>query len=139
MKPFAPSKRKLLELAIMLVLSGVFYLFYPHVEGLVLFIFGFIWNWCASIELNPIFENRRYRFSMLSTVRNFQKLFLKPFAKLPLIVQRIVAIFPAGIFWWMVVYINQSDMPWWPPFIGSAVFELLQIELKFIKEHKEKA
>jgi hypothetical protein len=139
MKPFSPSKRKLIELVILVVLAGIFYIFYPKIEGVILFVFGFIWNWCASIELDPIYENRRYRFSMLTTVRNIQKLFLKPFLKLPVFVQRIVKVFPAGIFWWMVVYINQSDMPWWAPFLGSASFEILQIELKMIKDHKGQA
>lgn len=136
MKPFAPSKRKLIELLIGLLLSGVFFFFYPKVEGLVLFVFGFIWNWCASIDLDPLYDNRRYRFSMLSTVRNIQKLFLKPFQKLPVFIQRIARVFPAGIFWWMVIYINQSDMPWWATFSGSIAFELLQLELKFIRENK---
>jgi hypothetical protein len=123
----------------MVVLAAIFYFFYPRMEGVVLFIFGFIWNWCASIDLDPLYENRRYRFSMLCTVRNIQKLCLKPFIRLPVYLQKIIAVFPAGIFWWMVIFINQSDMPWWATFIGSATFEILQIELKFIKENKGQA
>lgn len=138
MSLFAPSRRKLFELLIMGVFSGIFWFFYPAFEGVILFIFGFIWNWSASIEMNPLYENRRYRFSMLSTVRNTQKLFLKPFAGAPSIIKTLIKILPAGIFWSMVIIINESNMPWWAPFIGSAAFELLQLEINFVKGHKEK-
>lgn len=136
MKPFVPTKRKLVELLLLFVLAGVFFFFYPKLEGTILFVFGYIWNWSASIELDPMYEHRRYRFSMLSTVRNIQRLFLKPFFRFPLFVQKIISILPAGIFWWMVIFMNDSEMPWWSTFLGSAVYELLQIELNFIKDNK---
>lgn len=133
------KRRKLAELLILVLFSGIFWFFYPALEGVVLFIFGFIWNWAASIELDPMFENRRYRFSMLSTVRNTQRLFLKPFTGAPEMIKILIRILPAGIFWTMVIMINESVMPWWAPFMGSAAFELLQLEMNFIKGRKEKA
>lgn len=136
-KVLFPSRRKMLDLLILVVLATVFYFLFPVLEGVILFVFGYIWNWCASIELDPVYENRRFRFSMLSTVRNFQKLILKPFRRAPRIIQKLISILPAGIFWAMVVYINDSVMPWWAPFVGSAAYELLQIELNFIKNRKE--
>ena len=63
MKPFAPPKKKLIELLIMIVLAGVFYLIYPEMDAIVLFFFGFIWNWSASNELSDLFSNKRYRMS----------------------------------------------------------------------------
>jgi hypothetical protein len=137
MKPFAPTKRKLTELLILGGLTGIFYFFVPRLEAIVLFVFGFIWNWSASVELDPLYEHRSYRFSMLTTVRSLQNLFLKPFTETPFLIQRFISILPAGIFWWMIVYINESMMPWWAPFIGSAAFELTQMELKLIKGEKE--
>lgn len=134
---FAPSKRKLFELLVLCVLAGIFYFFYPFLEGVVLFIFGFIWNWCASIEMDPMFENRRYRFSMLALVRNIQKFFLKPFHDSPEIIRSGVKVLPAGLFWLAVIVINESVMPWWAPFVGSLAFELMQLELKFIRGQKE--
>lgn len=137
MKPFAPPKRKLLELLIMLVLAGVFYLIYPVLDATVLFAFGFVWNWAASNELSVLFENKRYRMSLLKLVVNLQNLILRPFAGAPSWVKRILRVLPAGIFWSLVVYINESNMPWWATFIGSAAFELLQLEMNFIKNRGE--
>ena len=138
MKVFAPSKRKLIEILIMIGLAGIFYFFYPKSEGVILFIFGFIWNWSASIELDPIYQQKRYKFSMLNTVRSIQLSFLKPFRKLPYVLQRVLAVLPAGIFWWMVISLNESIMPSWATFIGSAAFELVSIEISYIKSQQEK-
>ena len=137
MMVFAPPKRKLLELGIMIILAGVFYLVYPEMDAVVLFIFGFVWNWAASNELSVLFENKRYRMSLLKTVVNLQNLILKPFAQAPDWVKRILRVFPAGIFWSLVIYMNESVMPWWATFVGSAAFELLQLELKFIRSRSE--
>lgn len=137
MKPFAPPKKKLIELLIMMVLAGVFYLIYPEMDAIVLFLFGFIWNWSASNELSDLFSNKRYRMSLLRTVVNLQSLILKPFSKAPEWSKRVLNILPAGIFWGLVIYLNDSHMPWWSTFIGSAAFEIMQIELKFIRKQKE--
>ncbi|MFP5387415.1 MAG: hypothetical protein ACLGHN_15160 [Bacteriovoracia bacterium] len=137
MNTFAPPKKKLIELIIMLPLAGVYYLLYPEVDAIVLFLFGFIWNWSASNELSNLFSNKRYRMSLLRTVVNLQSLILRPFSKAPGWIKKILNVLPAGIFWGMVVYINDSHMPWWSTFIGSAAFELMQLELKFIRKQKD--
>ena len=130
-------RRKYLELGIMLIASGVFYFFIPKFEELTLFYFGFIWNWSYSVELDPIYENPRYRFSMLRTVINFQKLILRPFNRAPDPIKRLVGVLPAGIFWWLVIYINQSSMPWWTTFVGSICFELVQLQMSFSQNEKK--
>lgn len=137
MKTFAPPKRKLIELGIMIVLTGIFYVIYPVPEALTLFVFGYVWNWAASNELSSLFENKRYRMSLLKTVVNLQNLILKPFGKAPDWVKRILRIFPAGIFWGMVIFINESFMPWWATFIGSAAFELVNFEMDFLQRRSE--
>lgn len=137
MTPMVPPRRKLVELGIMLIFAGVFYLIHPNTDAVMLFVFGFVWNWSASNDLSALFENKRYRMSMLKLVVNLQTLVLKPFGWAPEFVKRIVKVLPAGIFWSMVIFINDSEMPWWATFIGSAAFELLQIELNFIKRQKE--
>lgn len=137
MSPIVPPKRKLVELGIMLILAAVFYLIHPNFDAVMLFVFGFVWNWSASNDLTAVFENRRYRMSMLKFVVNMQNLILKPFGWAPEFVKRIVKVLPAGIFWSMVIFVNDSDMPWWATFVGSIAFELLQIELNFIKRQKE--
>lgn len=137
MTPFIPPKRKMLELVIMVILAGVFYLIYPSVDAITLFTFGFIWNWSASNDLDALFANKRYRMSMLKTVVNLQSLILKPFSWAPEFVKRFLRMLPAGIFWSLVIYMNDSLMPWWATFIGSAAFEILQLELLLIRKHKE--
>ncbi len=138
MTTFIPPKRKMIEFFILPAFLGVMYFFYPKIEAVALFAFGYIWNWSASNDLGLLFENKRYRMSMLKTVVNLQNLILKPFKNAPVIVQRILKVLPAGIFWSMVIYINESDMPWWATFVGSLVFEILQIEIDFFKKNKPK-
>lgn len=136
---FIPPKKKLLELGLLLILTPIFYFIYPSFDALILFVFGFIWNWSASNDLTELFEiNKRYRFSTLKLVINLQNLFVRPFARAPELVQRFIKILPAGTFWFMVIYINDSVMPWWATFLGSLAFELMQLEMKLFKSHKEK-
>lgn len=137
MMPFIPPKRKLLELVVLIVLAIIFYFIYPSFEALTLFAFGFIWNWAASNDLSMMLDNNRYRMSMLKLVSNLQTLILKPFGWAPELLKRFIRILPAGLFWLMVIFINDSVMPWWAPFVGSLAFELLQLELNFIKGHKD--
>jgi hypothetical protein len=138
MKLFLPPKKTMIELGVLFPLLGVFYIFYPQKEGIALFISGYIWNWAATQEMGPMYENRQYRYSMLSTIRNIQHVILKPFRAFPVIFQRLMSVFPAGIFWAMIIHMNQSEMPWWATFLGSLAFEVLQIEFKFIQSHKGK-
>lgn len=118
-------------------LALAFYLIYPNVDGAILFVFGFIWNWSASNDLSALFENKRYRMSMLKIVVNLQGLILKPFKKFPAFFKRVLQSLPAGLFWGVVVYINQSEIPWWTTFFGSACFELLQSEMRLFQKQKE--
>jgi hypothetical protein len=136
MTTFIPPKRKIFELLMLPVFVGVFYVIHASVEAITLFAFGYIWNWSASNDLELLFQNKRYRMSMLKTVVNLQNLILKPFNWASFIVQKLVKILPAGIFWSLVIFINESDMPWWATFIGSAVFELLQIEIGLFKKQQ---
>lgn len=137
MTTFIPPKRKMYELLGLPVFLGILYLIYPKIEAVTLFAFGYIWNWSASNDFSILFQNKRYRMSMLKMVVNLQQLILKPFNWAPEIVKKIVKILPAGIFWSLVILINESDMPWWAPFFGSAVFEILQIEIGLFKKQKE--
>jgi hypothetical protein len=120
------SRQKLFELLLMFAFAGIYFVVHPKWEGVLLFLFGFTWNWAASIPLDPLFENRRYRFSMLKTVHNFQSFILKPVTRAPQLVKSLLASLPAGCFWWAVISINESDMPWWSTFIGSLFYETLQ-------------
>jgi hypothetical protein len=138
MTTFVPPKRKMLELLLLPVLCSIFYVLYPEIDAIILFGFGFVWNWSASNDLNMLFQNKRYRMSMLKLVVNLQNSILKPFAKFPDIIKRMISILPAGLFWTMVLFVNESMMPWWATFIGSIAFEIMQIELKFIRSQKRR-
>lgn len=135
---FIPPKRKLVDLFILLFLLLVIYFVYPEMEVLTLFAFGFIWNWSASNDLAELFEhNKRYRLSLLKFVYNIQSLFIRPVKSAPVLLKKFISILPAGAFWAIVIFINESNVPWWPPFLGSLAFELLQIDLKFFNKKKE--
>ena len=137
MNSFVPPKRKLWELLVLPVLVIILYFIHPNTDALVLFIFGFVWNWVASNDLSLMFSNRRYRMSLIKMVFTIQGLILRPFARAPKFVKIFLSTLPAGIFWSIVIFINQSEMPWWAPFIGSMAFELLQLEISILKKHKE--
>lgn len=131
MNGFLVSKRKTLELGILLLLDIVFYVLWNSFDFVILFSLGFIWNWVASQEQSIILENnRRYRFSTLKTVFNLQKLFLRPIKRMPKFVHFIARILPAGLFWSAVILFNESPMPWWAVFLGSLTVELILLETK---------
>lgn len=134
MKPFLTSRRKLVDILILLVVNLIFYFLSFTAEFIILFSFGFIWNWVASQDLHLLFQNNKYRFSMIRLVTNLQLLIKKPFLKLPVWTQWLAGILPAGIFWSMVVYFNDSHMPWWATFLGSLVFELSLLEKNLWKK-----
>jgi hypothetical protein len=131
------SRRKIFELFILLIFSYVFYSFIPQADEVSLFIFGYIWNWSTSIEMDSFNQNRRYRFSMLRVVFNFQNFIMKPFMNSSEVLRHVIKVFPAGIFWMAVIYINESSMPWWIAFSGSFTYELLQLRLFFYKGLKK--
>lgn len=132
-KHILPTKKKLIELGLLLGINCVLFFIWPSLEAIILFTYGFIWNWTASQNLDLILDNKRYRFSMLKMVHNLQVLILKPFKRLPEFVKVIPRILPAGLFWGLVVVFTDSDMPWTITFLGSFVFELTQIESYFKK------
>lgn len=137
MKPFLTSRRRLYELAGLVLFDVILYLILGW-DFVILFNLGFVWNWVAAQDLSALLLNRRFRFSMLKLVSSIQEYLLRPFEKFPEWARGIVKSLPAGIFWSMVILFNESDMPWYMTFVGSAVFEILQIEIAFFHRRKEK-
>jgi hypothetical protein len=137
MRPFLAPKRKLLELLALVALNLALYLVFWDFAVLILFSLGFIWNWSASQDLDALFTNRRYRFSTIKMTKNLQGLILRPFERAPAPVKLVLRVLPAGIFWSGVIYFLESQMPWWATFLGSLAFELMQLEIDFIKKHKD--
>lgn len=130
MKPFSVQQRKLLDLAVLLSFDIGLYFLWPK-EVIILFSLGFIWNWTASQDLSLLVEKSRYRFSMLKLVFFLQDLFLKPFNRFPRAFSIIPKILHGGLFWWLVISFIDSDMPYWATFLGSIVYELLQLPTYF--------
>jgi len=132
---FLISKRKTYELLALLVFNIITYLLWNSFKFNTLFSFGFIWNWVASQEKDIMISNpRRYRFSTLKFVFGFQNLVLKYTEKFPFILKFIVKILPAGLFWLFIIFLNDSEMPWWSVFLGSLCAELMQFDSLFKKE-----
>lgn len=125
MTNFMPPKKKLAELFFLPLGLVIFYFIYPHSGALILFSLGFIWNWSASNELVGLADNRRYRMSMLKLVTNLQRNILKPFSWAPEYVKRVIQALPAGTFWFLVISINDAELPWWPTFMGSGFCEIV--------------
>lgn len=137
MNTFFVPRRKLIELLLLPIFLGVLYYFSSSVEATSLFAFGYIWNWTASNDIEPMFANKRYRMSLLKLVFSLQAFVLTPVKNAPEIVKRLVKVLPAGTFWLFVTFINESVMPWWAAYLGSLVFEIMQLEMNLIKRHKE--
>ncbi|MES2528622.1 MAG: hypothetical protein V4598_16180 [Bdellovibrionota bacterium] len=135
MRPFLTSKRKLIDLIVVITVSAVIWPLLG-MEAAFLFCFGFIWNWAASQDLTQYMSGKSYRFTMLKLVTSSQTLILSPapIQRLPEFAKAIVRSLPAGIFWWAVIWTNDSDLPVWATFAGSLVFELSQWDVLFSKK-----
>ena len=135
MRPILTSKRKLLDLVVVLILAAVVWLI-QGIEPALLFAFGFVWNWVASQDLSQYMEGRSYRYTMLKFVLNLQALIVSPgfIKRSPEFVKLILRSLPAGIFWSMVIWFQDSDLPIWATFLGSLSFELSQWEIFFRKK-----
>ena len=133
------SKRKKIEFFLLPIFLGVLYFFTSNIDAVVLFTFGYIWNWVCSIELDEMYSEKRYKFSLLRLVLTVQQTFLKPFNKFPEILKRVIRIFPAGVFWFLILFIYDSQMPIWAPFLGSLVFELTSLEVLVVSKEKDRS
>jgi branched-subunit amino acid transport protein AzlD len=135
MKPFFSSKRKMIEILVLLIINLFTYVLWSDGKFVALFSLGFVWNWVASQDLQLILENRRYRLSLLRVVCGTHMIIQKPFMSAPEVVKILLRVLPAGLFWMIIIYFNDSSMPWWAVFIGSLIYELISLEMKFF--HKE--
>ena len=137
MSVILPPKNKMIELLILFIASVLLYISFSNFDIVSLFIFGFIWNWTGSIDHSLIFQNKRYRMSMLKIVVYLQNLFQRPVARAPEIVKSLFRSVPAGFFWLVVIFINESHMPWWAVFCGSLLFEVVQLLAPRLLKSKE--
>jgi hypothetical protein len=126
MKKHLPSLQESLELvALGLMVAGLQYLIGSW-GWTALFALGFIWNWSVlngwALRRSA---TRKYRFSVLKGVVKFHETLTKPFAKYPK-TQKLIEIFPAGLFLGFISYILGSPIPWWSAIIGSLGFILVR-------------
>lgn len=135
--PFLTSKRKLIDILILFFLLSIGFLFGLELSLLALFSFGFVWNWVASQELENLMTHKRYRFSMVKVVKSLNDSLERLLQNLPFFFRLIARCLPAGTFWLLVIFFNDSDMPWWSTYLGSLSFELIQLERLSIKKEKE--
>ncbi len=135
--PFLTTKRKLIDILILFTLLFVGLIFGLASTFLALFSFGFIWNWVASQELDNLMTHKRYRFSMVKVVKSLNDSLEKLLERFPFFVRLFARCLPAGSFWLLVIYFNDSEMPWWATYLGSLTFELIQLERLSIRKEKE--
>jgi hypothetical protein len=129
MSPISFKPRKFFELAGLFFLATLSQLLLKDINVTSLFCLGFLWNWAISFNLDQSLNSRTHRWSMIKLVITIHRFWLKPFQKSPYYIQRIIYLFPAGCFWLLVCWLNDSTMPWWPAFVGSLFFEISQIDL----------
>jgi hypothetical protein len=138
MRPFLTSKRKLIDLVVVSVLIAILW---PTLgsEAALLFGTGFIWNWVASQDLSQYMAGKSYRYTMLRLVLNLQALIQTPpmIKSSPEFIKVILRSLPAGLFWWAVIWFQDSDLPVWATFAGSLVFELSQWEVFYRKKEAQ--
>lgn len=132
--PFLTSKRKLVDVLILglLMVAGFFLGF--DLALLSLFSFGFIWNWVASQELENLMTHKRYRFSMVKVVKALNTSVETGLRNFPSVVRILARCLPAGTFWLLVIFFNDSEMPWWATYLGSLAFEIVQLERLSIRK-----
>ncbi len=135
MRPFLATKRKLLDLIVLLILATAVY-FLQDFDSALLFSFGFIWNWAASQDLSQVMEGKRYQYTMLKLVLSSQAWIVSPgiVQRSPEIIKLILRSLPAGLFWWAVIWFMGSELPFWATFLGSFAFEITQWEVLFRKK-----
>lgn len=116
-----------LELVILFLLFTLSCFISFSVAGLLAL--GFIWNWTLQFEIEKIKTNHRYRFSTLKLVFTLNEIFQAPFKRWSKL-KPVIRIFPAGVFWILVGWFFGSLEFWWTPFMGSALYELLNFVIK---------
>src|SRR5690349_7173759 len=105
MMPFLTSKRRLLDLIVLILVAGVLW-FIQSGEIAVLFASGFIWNWVSAQDLSQHKEGRNYKYTTLRFVLNVQTSIVSwgPLKKAPVPVKFLLRCLPAGLFWSAVIW-----------------------------------
>ena len=129
MKKHLPSTVELLELAALVLMVAGLQWVLGSWGWTFLFCVGFIWNWSM---LNGWVLQRtsekRYRFSVLKGITLVHKICTAPFARFP-ILQKFVAILPAGLLFALVSHLLDSSIPWWAAILGSLAFVLVRWQI----------
>jgi len=133
-----PKSKVVLELFVLSTFLFLIHFLTNRLDVVILFTFGFVWNWSVSIQNNTFSVLKHHKFSMMNTIRWIHEFFLKVFKRSPELIYRLASIVPAGLFWSLVIHFNESQMPWWATFLGSLVYEILQIQDLFLKGDKKK-
>ncbi|HLT22050.1 MAG TPA: hypothetical protein VKZ84_01335 [Bacteriovoracaceae bacterium] len=127
MKALSSYNPRYIELAALFILFILLSFFSFSAAGLMAL--GFIWNWTLQFEIEKLKTNKRYRFSTLKLVFSLNQIFQLPFKNMPKL-EVFIRILPAGIFWGLVGWFLGSLDFWWAPFLGSGLYEGLNILVK---------
>jgi hypothetical protein len=139
MKILIPKSKLLLELFVLSTFLFLIYFLTNRLDIITLFTFGFVWNWSVASQNDSSSVIKHHKFSMMHTIRRIHEFSIRIFKNFPELVLRLASILPAGLFWSLVIHFNESQMPWWATFLGSFLYEILQIQNLFLKGEKNKA
>jgi hypothetical protein len=139
MKMLIPKSKVVLELFVLSIFLFLIYFLTNRLDIITLFTLGFVWNWSVAGQNDTFSVLKHHKFSMMNTIRRIHEFFLKVFKRSPELIYRLASILPAGLFWSLVIHFNESQMPWWATFLGSLVYEILQIQNFFLKGEKKEA
>jgi len=139
MKTLIPKSKLVLELFVLSIFLFLIYFLTNRLDIVTLFTLGFVWNWSVAVQNNTFSVLKHHKFSMMNTIRRIHEFFLKVFKRSPELINRLASILPAGLFWSLVIHFNESQMPWWATFLGSLLYEILQIQNFFLKGEKKEA
>lgn len=139
MKTLIPKSKLVLELFVLSIFLFLIYFLTNRLDIVTLFTLGFVWNWSVAVQNDTFSVLKHHKFSMMNTIRRIHEFFLKVFKRSPELIYRLASILPAGLFWSLVIHFNESQMPWWATFLGSLVYEILQIQNFFLKSEKKEA
>jgi len=125
---FSLPKRKLIEIFIPVFIVMVLAFFWGDVTTLSFFLSGYCWNWAKSIEVRYVLVSKSYRFSFFRMVYNLDKIVTLPFLKFHPFWRVIPKSLPCGVFMLGVNHFLKSDLTVLPVFLGSLVYEFINLE-----------
>ncbi len=122
------SRRKLIEVALLVLIVLLFLFFGADYISISFFVTGYFWNWAVSQKVDYVLTSKTYKFSFFRMVYNLDRIVSFPFLKLHSLFRIIPKSLPCGLFILGLNNFLSSDLSVLPAFLGSFVYELINLE-----------